>query len=178
MERARHPMERRDPTRPENVRRTAWAGAVGGIVAASAMLLFATIVSAMEGTGVLGPVMVIGATFLGESAMAQPIASSMLGLVTHVLMGAAFGMPFALVTRRIASSPLLLGAGVAYGAGIFLVMTYLVLPLVNPIMAATIEPGWWFLYHLAFGLLLPATLLVARRHVTREWFSDGRESVV
>jgi hypothetical protein len=164
-------------TKRSKLAHPAVAGAVGGIVAAAVMLLVATVVSATKGASGLEPVRLIGATFMGEEAMSRPVLSSVLGLVTHVIVGASFGVLFGYATQRIRSGPLLLTAGLAYAAAIFLVMTYAVLPWVNPLMAARMEPGWFFLYHLTFGLLLPATLLVAWQRPIDQWFHDEGDMV-
>lgn len=152
------------------------AGIVGGIVAAMVMLIFWTVVSATTGASGLEPLHLIGATFFGEEALARPLASSAIGLLTHIVVGAGFGWLFGVASRRIQSTPLLLAAGLAYAAAIFLVMTFLVLPWVNPLMASRVDAGWFFVYHLAFGLLLPLTMVVARRHPTRAWFGEGERS--
>lgn len=152
--------------------RTTIAGAVCGIVAAVVMIMIATIIAAVQGADPFAPVILIGATFVGEDALTQPMMSSLVGVVTHVAMGAALGYLFGALTRRIASTGLLVATGLAYATVVFLVMTYLVLPFLNPLMAAQIQPGWFFVYHLAFGLVLPASLAVARTHPTRRWFGD------
>lgn len=152
--------------------RTTIAGAVCGVVAAVVMIMIATIIAAVEGANPFAPVILIGATFVGEDALTQPMMSSIVGVVTHVAMGAALGYLFAAATRRIASTGLLVAAGLAYATMVFLIMTYLVLPFLNPLMAAQIEASWFFVYHLAFGLVLPASLAVARTHPARRWFGD------
>ena len=153
------------------------AGAVGGIIAGAVMLMVFTIVSATQGASGLEPVRLIGATFMGEEALTRPILSSVLGLMTHVIVGASFGGLFGYATQNVRSGPLLVALGLAYAAAIFLVMTYAVLPWLNPLMAARTEPGWFFLYHLTFGLLLPATLLVAWRRPAEQWFHDEGDMV-
>jgi hypothetical protein len=148
------------------------AGAVSGVIAAVVMLMVASIGSAMQGTLGLEPVLLIAATFLGEDAFARPVRSSIVGVGVHVVIGAGFGTFFGAVTHRLRSRPLLIAAGMAYGAIIFLFMAYLVLPQVNPRMLAFMVPGWFFLYHLAFGLTLALAMLVARKAPWRYWFAD------
>lgn len=146
------------------------AGISAGIVGALVMSLFAMIVFAFRGQGFFTPLQVMGALFMGGSALTYELWSTLLGLGIHMVTGAVFGVLFALLARPITSQSMRMAAGLAYGAVIFLVMTYLVLPWANPIMAMAIEPGWFFLYHLAFGLVLPL-MLPRRDHVRVSYHS-------
>lgn len=142
---------------------TVGAGIGAGIVAALVMVVFTMIAFAARGQGFFTPLQLIGALFMGGDALVYDFWSALLGLGIHMVMGAIFGVIFAAMARRMASYGVRLAAGLAYGAIIFLVMTYLVLPWANPLMAVGIEPGWFFLAHLAFGFTLGA--LMPRRAV-------------
>ncbi len=136
-----------------------FGGGVGaGIVAALAMGLFAMIVFAARGQGFFTPLELMGATLMREEALEWTFWAVLLGLGIHLVLGAIFGVIFAAFARGMRTMAMRVAAGLAYGAIIFLVMTYLVLPWANPWLMAAIEPGWFFLYHLAFGLVLPLAL--------------------
>lgn len=147
-----------DPTRSMVMR-----GALAGLAGALVMGVVFMIISAASGQGFFTPVMLIGATFLGGSALNLPVWASVLGLVTHLIVGAAFGALFVALARNITSNSLKLAAGVTYGAAIYLFMTFLVLPWANPVMYGSIDKGVFFLLHLLYGAVLPLALMRAPR---------------
>lgn len=148
------------------------AGAVGGVVAALVMATLATMIGAARGSDLAAPARLVAATFVGEEA--DPAAATFLGVGTHIVVGALVGALFGALTRSIASTGLLLAAGTAYGLLVF-VLSYLVVPWIDPPLLANIEVGWFFAYHLAFGLTLGLTLWVWHRHPTRRWFGERYE---
>lgn len=156
-------IETRRRTAGESMSHTVGAGIGAGIVAALVMILFGMIVFAARELGFFRPLQLIGALFMGGDALVYTFWSALLGLGIHMVVGATFGVIFAAMARRMDSYGMRLAAGLAYGAIIFLVMTYLVLPWANPLMAVAIDPGWFFLAHLAFGFTLGA--LMPRRAV-------------
>lgn len=166
------PMHQREITHPTES--PAVTGAVSGIVAALVMAMLATAVSAAQGGALFAPVRLIGATFLANP-MDQPILSTVVGVAIHLIMGAGLGVLFGAATSRLRSRPLLVAAAVAYASAVFVLMTYVVLPMVNPLMSANTNPGWFFVYHVAFGLTLAFGILVARARPGREWFADPEQ---
>ncbi len=146
-------------------------GIAAGVIAALVMALVWSIVEALQGQGFWSPAQLIGALYMGTAVVAYPFWSAVLGIVTHLIIGAIFGVVFAALMRRVESPGLQAAAGLAYGAVIFLVMTYLVLPWADPVLFVNVDPGWFFLYHLVFGLILPLGLpirrQIARRAVAR-----------
>lgn len=154
-------IDRANRTRTDDPASTVAAGVSAGVVAAIVMIVFAMIVFSVRGQGFFTPLKVIGALFMGAEALVYDVWSSVLGLGIHLVTGAFFGVIFALVVRRVQTTSLRLAAGLAYGAVIFLVMTLFILPWANPVMAVAIQPSWFFLYHLAYGFVLP--LMLPRR---------------
>lgn len=147
-----------DPTRG-----TVMRGVTAGVVGAIFMGLIAMIVSAAMGAGFFMPVMLIGATYLGDGFNDLPVWSAILGLVTHLVAGGAFGALFIALARNIRATSAKLAAGVAYGAAVYLFMTFLVMPWANPVMYASIDKGFFFLLHLVYGAVLPLALMRAPR---------------
>ncbi|HEY8428932.1 MAG TPA: DUF6789 family protein [Sandaracinaceae bacterium] len=137
-------------------------GIVAGIAGAVVMGAVAMIVSAVNGTGFFTPVQLIGATYLGVDWANVAVWSTILGLVTHLAIGAAYGVLFVALTRNIESMAAKIAAGLAYGAAVYLFMTFLVMPWANPVMYATIDKGLFFLIHLAYGATLPVALPMRR----------------
>lgn len=159
----------------EDTRYTVGAGIGAGILAALVMGLFLMIVFAARGQGFWSPVVLIGAVFLGEDALVWQFWSGVLGMGIHLVLGAIFGVLFAAMVRGVRAYAVRVAAGLAYGAVLFLVMTYLVLPWANPYLALAIEPGWFFLAHLLFGLVLPLAMprrAIAPRPGGRELYTN------
>ena len=93
-------------------RGTIGPGIAAGIAGAIVMGLIWAIVAAAMGVGFFTPLMLIGATYLGIDWMDVPIWAAVLGLVTHLVFGAAFGVLFVALTRNITNA----GARIAVAA--------------------------------------------------------------
>ena len=144
------------------------AGAVAGIVAGVVMAGWAMLFSAYTAAGFWLPPQLIAATVFGPVAMVRGMEAVLIGVLLHVVVSAGFGILFALMTgwRPLGGGELIV-AGLAYGAAIWAVMTFGILPLVNPTMSARValEPANWLFQHLLFGALL-ALLAPLRRSFT------------
>ncbi len=150
----------RTPGSPEGV---VGPGLIAGLVAAVVMGLIASIVATVNGLGFWTPMMLIGATFLGADWLSVPVWAALLGVGTHLFIGAAFGVLFTALTRNLRTTGAMLAAGLTYGAAIYLFMTFLVMPWADPVMYLGINEGLFFLYHLAYGATLPLALPVRFR---------------
>ncbi len=138
-------------------------GIAAGLAGAVVMGLFAMIVAAVAGAGFWTPMELIGATYLGVDWVEVPSWSAVLGVATHLVIGAAFGVLFVALTRNIYNLGARIAAGLAYGAAVYLFMTFLVMPWADPVMYVAVDKGWFFLYHLAYGVTLPLALPMRRR---------------
>lgn len=143
------------------------AGLLGGVV----MGLFAMIVAALTGPGFWAPMKLISAVFLGQGAMTGGAGAILLGMIIHLFTAAVYGVIFAALISRRVSSAAAIALGGLYGIALFLFMTYLVLPWANPVMFANINQGWFFLYHVAYGLTV-GIAAPARRKI--EGRTEGR----
>lgn len=126
------------------VARTLAAGVVAGAVAAMAMAAFAMLDSATaKDAGFWTPLYHIAAPWIGTGEMETSMSRAMtgehyfalgpavVGLATHLAVGAGFGALFGLLARPlrlrgVASLP----AGIAYGLAVMVVMGFVVLPIV------------------------------------------------
>ena len=147
-------------------------GALAGVVAALVMGLFWMILSAAQGQGFSTPLQLIGAFWFAAAAMEYELAATLAGLLSHLAVGAVLGIVFAALVRNVRSPSKLIAAGVGYGAAVYALMTYAVLPWANPIMFAAIDRGWFFLVHLAFGLTLPLALPVRHAMTSGHGFRE------
>ena len=138
---------------------TGWrvlTGAIFGVIAAIVLGMYAMMVALVLQGDFWMPMKGIAATFLGEAAM-QPgfaIGPILVGIIFHLFNGAWLGALFGLITPK-----LMLGwaivAGLAFGLIEALGALWVVVPLVNPLMAGMIGLDvHWIVEHLLFGFVL------------------------
>jgi hypothetical protein len=145
---------------PDPVRDIAFAGAFTGLVAGLAMALCAMLGAAGAGERFFLPAELVAAALYGPQALGRTDAI-FAGVVVHLLVAAAWGMLFAaIVTTPTTRFETFLG-GLFYGIFIWVVMTFVVLPLADPTMhaRALADAGFSLVDHLIFGagmaLLIP-----------------------
>jgi hypothetical protein len=149
----------------EAVRDVMSSGAISGVAGGSVMALFSMGVCALTGYGFLFPFKVVGASFVGAEALVGGGGVVLYGLLLHLAISVAGGLLFAAVARRTAATTA--GAvvgGMAYGLLTVLLMTYVVLPMVNPTMheRVVLMPGTWFTHHVLYGLGLALAWISSR----------------
>lgn len=156
--------------------RMAVDGALAGILSGIVMALVATIHSASVGAGFWTPVRAIAGTFYGENAFTGGFGPVLAGLVTHIIVSAGFGAIFGLMVRPTTRTSVAATSGLLYGIAIWFTMTYIVLPLVNPLMLGIVRPamGWWFLEHLVYGGVLGITPALQRSDARNQGLHQPR----
>ena len=161
-------------------------GALLGAGASVAMGAFAMMAAATyQGLGFFTPLYHIASTFISPSTLMTSMQQAatghtfylaagpaLLGAVIHMMVGAMYAVPFAVLAARLRLGGRLLVAGAtAWGAVVFVVSSFVGLPLAAAVlgsgdqitrMAAKVGYGTFLAEHLAFGLAL-GLLLVARR---------------
>ena len=130
-------------------------GAVGGFLGAIAMALAAMAVAALTGRGALTPLRLPAGTFFGQAAMAG-VGPVVVGTIVHLVTGIALGVVFALLLRGF--RPGLVLWGMAFGALVWLLAEFALLPLVNPVMDTHTPPLLYLVDHLVFGAVLGSYL--------------------
>jgi len=75
-----------------------------------------------------------------------------------------FGIVFAYLTRKVRDAGTLVTLGMMYGAAVFLVMWYGLLPALDPAMKHVNNTGFFF-SHLMWGGILGGGLAVARGYI-------------
>lgn len=168
--------------------RTLGRGVLAGIVAGIAMAMYAMIAAATyQNTGFFTPMYHIASTFIEPTTMETSMKEAMggnlyyfsagpaaLGLAVHMMTAVAFGIVFALLVTRSglqgAVAPLV---GVVYGLGVFVLMSFVVLPFVadafgggKPIAEMPKMVGYttFGVEHAIFGLVLGLVLAPRREH--------------
>src|ERR1700740_2377027 len=140
------------------------AGVADGILSAILMMGFLTAYSSVIGAGVTMPLKVLGAFVYGVEAL---VAGSMAILTgAGILLGfsVVLGILFALFTSRRTSILGALFVGIVVGIIIWAAMELVVLPYMNPTMAARIAlmPLAYFIAHLVYGIGLGLTPVFVR----------------
>ena len=133
----------------------------GGFLAGMVMGMWQMIVEAIlpNGAGFWGPLIAIGATVLRNlQTFSKPAAFDAFGvfasLMGHMMNSMIFGLIFALLIAPRTRS--LLGqviAGMVYAVAIFVVMWFVVAPIVDPAMLK-LNGGVFFIGHLMWGAAL------------------------
>jgi uncharacterized membrane protein YagU involved in acid resistance len=154
--------------RQVNVGDTLYAGAFAGMVGGVVAVLFAMAVAVATGMDILSPVRLIGATFIGASALEGGAGVIGYGLFLHATTAIAWGVLFTSILPREASAGTALVAGLVYGLIVMLVMLYVVLPVVNPVMRETVDGTTAFtISHLVYGAALALVPTLKRRFATQ-----------
>lgn len=159
-------------------RTVAISGVAAGITGALVMATFAMIAGATyHGTGFFTPMYHIAASIIAPDTMMESAAQAQagnlfyfdlgpaaLGMSLHLAVGATFGALFPFVGRLVGAHRLAwIGLGVAYGAAVLAVMSFIGLPIAaavfgggDPIRSMPAMAGWWTfaIEHLMFGAVL------------------------
>ncbi len=156
-----------DASAPAN--RVSWgsrlvAGIVDGIFSAILMMGFMMAYSNAIGEGVTMPLKALGGLVYGVEALVAGSMAMLAGAGIQIGFSIVLGILFALCMSRRTSIIAALFAGLAIGIVIWVVMDLVVLPYMNPTMAARIAlmPMAYFVAHLLFGLSLGLTPLFIR----------------
>jgi hypothetical protein len=99
----------------------------------------------------------VAAAWLGVGALIGGPGTLVLGAVTHLLVAAVWGAVFGMLGGARLAGGANPAAGIAYGTVVWVLMSQLVLPVVDPVMeqrVAIFAPWWWFGLHLVFGLVV------------------------
>jgi uncharacterized membrane protein YagU involved in acid resistance len=149
------------------------SGILSGLVSGVCMWAAAVLFMGLITWDFFFPLRLIGATLLGMDALSlRSFQGVTVGLVIHLIVSSVLGISYAaLTTRRPARMPALLH-GMIFGAVVWVFMTYLVLPVLNPIMFRELRYTWWgwALSHLVFGgILAVAPVLKRARTLVPRW---------
>ncbi|MGZ3693572.1 MAG: hypothetical protein ACXWQO_05235 [Bdellovibrionota bacterium] len=156
-------------------RALAIAGAEAGLVSGLVMLFAMMIYTASRGEGFLFPLREIAATFVGVEALIGGAGTLLLGTVIHFAVAAAWGAGFGLVLPPNGTALSAAGWGVVYSLGVWLVMSFIALPIFDPVMSdrVALYSGTWFTFHLLYGAALGVTPRIADQMVVRETYTES-----
>jgi hypothetical protein len=132
-------------------------GAVAGLGGGLAMAIVGAIISASLGGDIWLESKQIAAVVYGPSATAQPGFAAgpvIVGTLLHLIVSAALGAIFGILTRRVLGltsefgTPLM--AGLIYGLLVWMAAYFVVLPSFNPPLRETYAPAF-VIQHLVYG---------------------------
>ncbi len=141
------------------------SGALAGLIAGIAMAMVAMIYAASRGMGLFAPPRQIAAVLQGPEALLGGGGTIILGIMIHMMVSIVWGIVFGLIAGRLTAGGQF-GAGMVYGAVLWFIMSFLVLPWANETMGdrTKLVPAAWFIEHLVFGGMLFLTAVFARHH--------------
>jgi len=174
-------------------------GAIYGMVASMAMAMFAMVASVTyQHHGFFTPLFHISALLGSPAAMMTSVSQAMvghhfwfaagpalLGLVIHMVTGAAYGMVFVLITHRLRRT-LVIPAGMAYGLAVFVVSSFIGLPIAaklttaGPVITNMAKMVGWSTFafeHLMFGTVLGLLTFALSRSSTSEAYVELSSTV-
>ncbi len=133
------------------------SGAVAGLVGGIGMIAWLAIFGLfVDGVGLLGVPKLIGATFYGRAALGPGFGAAWWGLVLHMAVSIGFGVLFAAVAKRELDPMVEVAGAIVYGLFLWLVLTFVVMPAVDPVMREWIPrlSSGWFGAHVVYGACL------------------------
>jgi hypothetical protein len=129
-------------------------GLYGGLIMAITLCVLAI----ARAESVYRPFWVVASMFLGPKAMKGGPGPTAVGLIVHFVMSGVLGMLFTRIFGR-TTMRRLLAFGFFYGIVLWLVAQFVLIPLLNPAIAARLGTVWpFFLGHLAYGLSLASAV--------------------
>jgi uncharacterized membrane protein YagU involved in acid resistance len=141
------------------------AGIADGILSAILMMGFMMAYSSVTGAGLTTPLKLLGGALVyGVEALVAGSVAMLAGAGIQLGFSIVLGILFALCTSRRPSVAAEMFAGIADGIVIWVAMELVVLPYMNPTMAARIAlmPLAYFIAHLLFGIGLGLTPVFVR----------------
>src|ERR1700722_8603947 len=158
-----------DTARVDSADRVSWgsrliAGIADGILSAILMMGFMIAYSSAIGEGATMPLKALGALVYGVEALVAGSMAMLAGAGIQLGFSIVLGILFALCTSRRTSIVAEMLVGIVVGIVIWVAMELVVLPYMNPTMAARIAlmPLAYFIAHLLFGIGLGLTPVFVR----------------
>jgi hypothetical protein len=152
------------------------AGVVAGLIGGVLMVVWAMFATLAQGLGPFAIPQLIGAAFRGPEALIQGPLTIVWGAVLHLVVSASFGVLFATLVRRDTPGGIATLAGIAYGLGLFVLMSFVVVPVVDPVMSNRVSMmiGTVLVMHVLYGVGVGLTPRLRREFAARVMSSRAR----
>lgn len=135
--------------------RSVWAAGIGvGLAAGGAMVLLSMLVARWRGFETWLPLKLHAALLLGPEALRMDSMSIELGMIIQITLCVALSVVFAAISQRPMATLSAMAAGTVFGAAVFGMVAYVVLPVINPFLFTHINNEWLMLYFVVFGATL------------------------
>ncbi len=130
-----------------------YAGLIAGIAGSFSIMLVVLAILVVNQRDIFTAARLIATIVYGPDA-AEGLMPIIVGTLVHLVTGGTFGAVFAWFMPRL-PRPIWIVAGLLYGMGVWLVSTFIVLPiLAPPMIAADANIGILALTHFVYGLVL------------------------
>jgi len=127
-------------------RAVAWQhGIIGGLTGAVVMGVFLVLAMGLSGYGYLRPFELIGSVWYGTFTTGAAVI--VVGMVTHLAVAALFGVVWAFLFSYVKVEPVI--SGLVYGALLWVLMQFLVLPIAGFLLGKTTD---FQIYFSDFGM--------------------------
>jgi hypothetical protein len=153
------------------------SGLWAGIIAAAGMAILLIAQSTYAGLGFWFPLQLNSAVIYGSNAILGGFAATIIGLIMHVAIAAVLGIMFSVLLPNRISSSNAIRAGIVYGFLIWIVSTYIGMPILNPVMSErmALTPALWFFSCILFGALLGTVPSIRRAYRNRDGILENFE---
>lgn len=141
------------------------AGAAAGVFGAICMGLAGSAYIASFGGGWSTAMQAIAGTYYKSMAFVGGPGVTTVGVLTHLSVGAAYGVLFAMITRKVRSAWKLFLLGIPYGIAVWAFMTWVIMPVFDWVMFPRVEMmgTMWFFLHWIYGALMGLSIPGLRR---------------
>jgi hypothetical protein len=138
------------------------------------------IIEAVRGDGFWAPLRYIASVFTrgADTDPSFSLIPVLVGLMGHMMNSIILGALFAVAVWRLrrATAITLMVGGMMYGAAIFAVMWWGILPAIDPAMKIVSGAGF-FITHLIFGMMLGLSVAAAREFTGRPYVHEPPTAV-
>jgi len=149
------------------------AGVKGGLAGAVAMAMLACAYGVLKAGSIWYPINLLAAVVYAESLKLGPAQlysfhadSFGIALVLHVIVSALVGLLYGAMLPMFARRPIVLGGLIA--PALWSGLIYMILGLVNPLLASHIDWPWFIASQVAFGVVAGFVVVRQSRMTTRE----------
>ncbi|HWQ13452.1 MAG TPA: hypothetical protein VNL77_11665 [Roseiflexaceae bacterium] len=149
-------------------RSVAAAGVIAGLVGGLAMAVVGALLALATQVDIWFMPKAIAAVVMGRAAVANPgfdAAPVVVGTLIHFVVSALLGVIYALLMSRVLRVTTEYGApvvgGLVYGALIWLVAYFIVVPLINPMLQEVYQPSF-IIQNLVYGTVTGIAYMMAR----------------
>lgn len=157
---------------------TTGGGALAGLIAGAIMLFAALAWLTLAGLGFWTLPKEVAAGVNGVSALLGGAGTIITGICLFLATAVILGMIFSWLSTRIEAKKAAVFAGVIFAIGVWAVMTFAVLPGLDPVLRARIAlyMGTWVWWNIIFGVMLFLTPALRRSVAHRlEWQKPGAD---